>query len=162
MNFSPIAVVGMSCVFPAAPDTDTFWRNIINKKDATVPVPQDRWVAAKDRVISPVHAPDKAVSNRAGLITDFQLDPSGLDLDPELLNALDPMHHLVLETGRNAFNQVNLGGAETPESFIASGNLKLDHFRSVLKRYGKQGGLLRTQLYTPATLPVSETRDPGP
>lgn len=61
-----------------------------------------------------------------------------------------------------AVNQVNLGGSETPESYISSGNLKLDHFRSVLKRHGKEGGLLRSQLYTPATPPVSETRDPGP
>jgi len=61
-----------------------------------------------------------------------------------------------------AINNVNLGGADTPETYISSGNLKLEHFRSVMKRQGKQGGFLRSQLYTPATLPVSETRDPGP
>jgi hypothetical protein len=61
-----------------------------------------------------------------------------------------------------AVNQVNLGGSDTPESYISSGNLKLEHFRSVMKRQGKQGGLLRSQLYSPATTPVSETRDPGP
>jgi hypothetical protein len=59
-------------------------------------------------------------------------------------------------------NQVNLGGADTPESYISSGNLKLKHFRQVLKRQGKRGGVLATQLYTPATPPVSQTRDPGP
>jgi 3-oxoacyl-(acyl-carrier-protein) synthase/3-hydroxymyristoyl/3-hydroxydecanoyl-(acyl carrier protein) dehydratase len=59
-----------------------------------------------ERVISAVHAPDKAVSNRAGLISDFKLDPTGLDLDPDLLDSLDPMYHLVLETGRNALGQV--------------------------------------------------------
>jgi hypothetical protein len=59
-------------------------------------------------------------------------------------------------------NQVNLGGADTPDSYISSGNLKLKYFRQVLKRQGKRGGVLATQLYTPATPPVSQTRDPGP
>lgn len=106
MKFSPIAVVGMSCVFPGAHDTDTFWRNIIDKKDATASVPPERWIAPMEQVVSDTHAPDKAVSTRAGLIHDFRLDKSGLNLDPELIDALDPMYHLVLETGRHAFSQV--------------------------------------------------------
>jgi len=112
MNFSPIAVVGMSCVFPGAHDTDAFWRNIVEKRDATVSVPPERWIAPMDRVVSSAYAPDRAVTTRAGLITDFKLDKTGLDIDPKLLDALDPMYHLVLETGRNAFRQIRLGQDE--------------------------------------------------
>ncbi len=112
MNFSPIAVVGMSCVFPGAHDTDTFWRNIIEKKDATAIVPRQRWVAAMDQVVSDRYAPDKALSNRAGLVTGFKLDPDGLDIETALLSTLDPLYHLVLHTGRDALNQVKPGPAE--------------------------------------------------
>jgi 3-oxoacyl-(acyl-carrier-protein) synthase/3-hydroxymyristoyl/3-hydroxydecanoyl-(acyl carrier protein) dehydratase len=116
MKFSPIAVVGMSCVFPGAHDTHTFWQNIVEKKNATMVVPQERWIAPLSRVLSEHHAPDKAVSDRAGLVTDFELDPAGLDLDARLLDSLDPMHHLVLHTGRDAFNQVkSFSGKDVPK-----------------------------------------------
>ncbi len=59
-------------------------------------------------------------------------------------------------------NQVNLGGSDTPDSYITTGNLKLKYFRKVLKRQGKSQGLAATQLFTPSLPAVSETRDPGP
>jgi len=46
--------------------------------------------------------PDRAVSDRAGIITDFSFDPYGLDLDTDLAKNLDPVHHLVLTAGRTA------------------------------------------------------------
>ena len=40
-----IAIVGMSCLFPKAPDLQTYWQNIVNKVDA-VSDPPDDWDAA--------------------------------------------------------------------------------------------------------------------
>ena len=83
---TPIAVVGMACLFPEAPDLNTFWQNIVNKVDATVEVPRDRWIVEPDFMYHPDPMPDKAFSKRSCLIHDFKFDPKGIDLDEELLN----------------------------------------------------------------------------
>ena len=38
-----VAIIGMACVFPGAPDLETFWHNIVNKVDAITDVPPERW-----------------------------------------------------------------------------------------------------------------------
>jgi len=101
---TPIAVVGMACLFPGAPDLNTFWQNIVNKVDATVEVPRDRWIVEPDFMYHSDPMPDKAFSKRSCLIHDFKFDPKGIDLDEELLKELDPLHQMVLSTGREALS----------------------------------------------------------
>ncbi|MGH9223005.1 MAG: type I polyketide synthase, partial [Acidimicrobiales bacterium] len=38
-----VAIVGMACLFPGAPDLDAYWRNILNKVDAVSDVPPEAW-----------------------------------------------------------------------------------------------------------------------
>lgn len=40
--YEPIAVVGMACRFPKAPDLDAFWRLLRHGVDAITEVPKDR------------------------------------------------------------------------------------------------------------------------
>ena len=101
---TPIAVVGMACLFPGAPDLNTFWQNIVNKVDATVEVPSDRWIVEPDFMYHSDPMPDKAFSKRSCLIHDFKFDPKGIDLDEKLLKELDPLHQMVLSTGREALS----------------------------------------------------------
>src|SRR5436305_5888375 len=42
----PIAIVGMSCRFPGAPNPQAFWKLLCAGVDATREVPADRWDAA--------------------------------------------------------------------------------------------------------------------
>ena len=104
--FSPIAVVGLSGVFPGAPDTDHFWDNILHKRSAIDKVPPERWIADPGRVVAAGAHPDKAFTRRAGLVCNFRLDTAGFRLLPGEIAALDPMHHLVLHAGREALRQV--------------------------------------------------------
>ncbi|MGB6013187.1 MAG: beta-ketoacyl synthase N-terminal-like domain-containing protein, partial [Nodosilinea sp.] len=41
----PIAIVGMACRFPAAPNLRAFWRLLTEGQDAIQAVPADRWDA---------------------------------------------------------------------------------------------------------------------
>jgi acyl transferase domain-containing protein/3-hydroxymyristoyl/3-hydroxydecanoyl-(acyl carrier protein) dehydratase len=100
-----IAVVGMAGVFPRARDIQQFLDNIIHKKDAVITVPNHRWPGPVNDFISHQILPDKAVSNKAGLIENFNFDPAGFCVDKDLLSRLDPMHKLVLHAGRDAFSQ---------------------------------------------------------
>src|SRR5690606_23022285 len=43
----PIAIVGMACIYPDAPDLPTFWRNILANHDAIREVPPHRWESAQ-------------------------------------------------------------------------------------------------------------------
>ncbi len=106
-----IAVVSMAGIFPGAPDTGRFITNILEKKESIVRVPEHRWAAPAEVMVthtdrSPI--PDRAASDRAGLITDFHFDPHGLEADREILDNLDPMHHLVLSACREAVGQCSL------------------------------------------------------
>ncbi|MBW2367310.1 MAG: type I polyketide synthase, partial [Deltaproteobacteria bacterium] len=105
-SFSPIAVVGMAGVFPGADDLDTFWQRLCQKQDSIREVPENRWIVHPNQVISSSYMPDKAISKRAGLIDEICLDTQGLSIDADLLNALDPLYHLVLKVGRDAYAQV--------------------------------------------------------
>ena len=102
-NKIPIAVIGMAGIFPGASDLDTFWQNIVNKKDTAIEVPPGRWIAEPEDMVHPDPRPDKTFSKRACLIQDFSFDTKGLDLEEDLINALDPLHLMALHVGRNAF-----------------------------------------------------------
>src|SRR5262249_51697475 len=72
---SDIAVIGMSCILPKAPDVDTFWTNILGKVDAITEVPADRfdWRAYYDP--DPA-ARDKIYSKWGGFIDPVPFDPA--------------------------------------------------------------------------------------
>ncbi len=99
---TPIAVVGMAGIFPGASSVADFWTNIRSGRSAIVDVPEGRWATDPRKTVSQTVEPDRTLSRRAGLIPDFQFDPSGLDIDKDLALCLDPMYHLVLTAGREA------------------------------------------------------------
>jgi len=100
-----VAVVGMSGIFPQAFNTDTFLQNILNKQNAITTVPDHRWGVPVDDFISTRSVEDKATSKKAGLIENFNFDPTGFLIDKDLLAQLDPVHQLVLQAGREAYLQ---------------------------------------------------------
>jgi 3-oxoacyl-(acyl-carrier-protein) synthase/3-hydroxymyristoyl/3-hydroxydecanoyl-(acyl carrier protein) dehydratase len=113
MNKDPaIAIVGMGGVFPGAASLDDFWRNIVAARNMAREVPEGRWVLDPREAYSPEIAPDKVYSLRGCFVEDFQLDPSGLQIDRELLKQLDPLYHLVLHAGRDAFNSARTEGLD--------------------------------------------------
>jgi PfaB family protein len=99
---SPIAVVGMSGIFPGAPDIETFWQNILNRVEAIKTVPEHRWIVPPESICQPEYKTDLACSKHAGLIENFTLDLNGIDIDHDLIGNMDPLYHLVLSAGRDA------------------------------------------------------------
>lgn len=100
---SPIAVVGMGCVFPGAMDLAQFWRNIVGCVDQTREVPAGRWVMCPSRAHAEGVAPDRVLSTRACFVDDFAFDPTGLGVDSRLIDQLDPLYKMVLHAGRDAW-----------------------------------------------------------
>ncbi len=102
----------MAGVFPGASTLDQFWHNIVEKKDACGDIPENRWVARPEDMVSPLPAPDKAFHRRGCLIRDFDFDPNGFAIPADRLRALDPMVHLVLDAGRQAFSAFQSAGMD--------------------------------------------------
>ncbi|RLC01395.1 MAG: type I polyketide synthase, partial [Deltaproteobacteria bacterium] len=102
-----IAIVGMAGLFPKANDLTAFWDNMVNGVGGFAPVGKERWGVEPDTVYSPTPAPDKAYSRIACLLDSIDYDFKDLDIDKKLVRALDPLYHVVLHTGRQAFLNCN-------------------------------------------------------
>ena len=98
----------MAGVFPGAQDTTQFIKNILDKRGSVITVPPERWVAKASTMVCPVHTQDRAISDKAGLITHFQFDPVGFQVDKDLLANLDPVHHFALSAGQRAFESCHI------------------------------------------------------
>ena len=100
----PIAIVGLGGVLPGATKLDDFWRVVERGVDTASEPPPGRWKLDLDQAYTAARAvPDRVYSRKACFVRDFELDPSGLELPPELLDTLDPMVHLALHAGRQAW-----------------------------------------------------------
>ncbi|MGY8813174.1 MAG: beta-ketoacyl synthase N-terminal-like domain-containing protein, partial [Gammaproteobacteria bacterium] len=125
MNNKSIAIVGMGGIFPGARDLDTFWNNIIDRKDNARSPPLDRWSLAINDVYDQRPAPDKVYSNRACFVEEFELDLDGLDIDKALLDSLDPMFSLLLYAGKQAWQDCVTSNLNRKRTGIIIGNIAL-------------------------------------
>ncbi|MFI9236942.1 type I polyketide synthase [Streptomyces sp. NPDC053079] len=84
-----VAVVGMSCRFPQAPDPTAFWRLLTAGASAVTEVPAGRWIL-------PGSAP--AGIRHGGFIDDVdRFDPAFFGISPREAAAMDPQQRLMLE-----------------------------------------------------------------
>ena len=127
MKFSePIAIVGLGGVFPGSPTLDDYWENVARGVDAAREVPDGRWTVSAGDVFDPTPgAPDKVYSTRACFIEGFELDPTGLALEESFLQSLDPMFHLALHAGRQAFESARMGEVDRSRVGVIIGNIAL-------------------------------------
>jgi acyl transferase domain-containing protein len=84
----PIAIIGLGCVLPDAPDVPTFWRNLAAGRCSITEVPRERW--DPDLFWSPDRrAPDRTYSKIGAFVRDFRLDPRRFRVPPRVLAAMD-------------------------------------------------------------------------
>src|SRR5689334_11949345 len=125
----PVAVVGMGGVFPAPGGwcgLDGFWRMIEAGVSAAREVPPGRWPLDPEDVRDPGRGvPDRAYSTRACFVEGFRFDPRGLDVDADLVARLDPVFHLALHAGREAFESARTTGLDRSRVAVILGNIAL-------------------------------------
>lgn len=98
-----VAIVGMGCVFPGAPDLRTYWDNILAKVDAVTEVPASRWDWRRyfdaDRT-----APDRIYSRWGGFVDDVEFDARDFGMTPNSLRSIEPFQLLALLVARAALH----------------------------------------------------------
>ncbi|MFD4601230.1 SDR family NAD(P)-dependent oxidoreductase [Streptomyces sp. NPDC058464] len=98
-----IAIVGMACMFPQAPDLATFWGNVVAGHDAVTEVPVERWDPAVH------HADGTTTSKWGGFLPPIPFDPLGYGIPPASLGHIEPVQLLALEAARRALDNAGYG-----------------------------------------------------
>ncbi|WP_369368844.1 SDR family NAD(P)-dependent oxidoreductase [Streptomyces sp. CG4] len=108
-----IAVIGMACMFPQAPDLSAFWGNVLSGTDAVTEVPPERWDPSVH------HGPqatahDVSASKWGGFLPRIPFDPLRYGIPPASLPSIDPVQLLALETAARALADAGYDQREMP------------------------------------------------
>ncbi len=136
----PLAVIGMGCRFPGgADDPNSFWRLMIDGRDAVSEVPPERWDV--DALYDPdPDAPGKMSTRWGGFLERVeQFDPEFFGISPREAAGMDPQQRLLLEVVWEALenagqNPDRLAGSQTS---VFVGVCNSDYF---LKRFESSRG----------------------
>jgi acyl transferase domain-containing protein len=92
----PIAVIGMSCIFPQAPDVKTFWQNILNGVNS-IGEPLPAWEA--ERYLNS----GRITNAKGGYLKDlFRFDPKEFGIMPNSIDGGEPDQLLALQVAKRA------------------------------------------------------------
>ncbi len=135
MSAPGVAIVGMACVFPGAPDLDTYWRNLRDGVDAITDAPPGR--------LDPVYferdstAPDRLYAKRGGFIDAYAtFDAVGFGVMPVAAEGAEPDQLLALQTTARALDDAG----------YAEGTFPHDRTSVILGRGNYLGaGMMRVQ-----------------
>ncbi len=108
----PIAVIGMSCRFPGAPDCESFWQLLHDGVDAIGKVPSDRWnMDGYDN--QAFNAPEILPARYGGFLQGVdRFDTQFFGISPREAASMDPQQRLLLEVSWEALENAGLA-AET-------------------------------------------------
>ncbi|MFI2205226.1 SDR family NAD(P)-dependent oxidoreductase [Streptomyces sp. NPDC020192] len=98
-----IAIVGMACMFPQAPDLASFWANIVTGRDAVTEVPPERWDPAVH------HTAGSTASKWGGFLPRIPFDPLRYGIPPASLGSIEPVQLLSLEAAWRALEDAGYG-----------------------------------------------------
>ncbi|HUB32064.1 MAG TPA: beta-ketoacyl synthase N-terminal-like domain-containing protein, partial [Bryobacteraceae bacterium] len=103
-----VAIIGMGCLLPKAPNVRAFWANILNKVDAIGDVPKERFNV--DAYYDPDRkAKDKIHSKWGGFLDAVPFDPMRYGIPPNALPSIDPLQLLALVTVDQALRDAGYG-----------------------------------------------------
>jgi len=97
----PIAIVGLSSLFPDAENLQQFWSNIFSAKDAITDVPETHW-KVEDYYDADPNAEDKTYCKRGGFIPKTPFSPVEFGIPPNALDVIDVLQLLSLNVAKSA------------------------------------------------------------
>ncbi|WP_406281965.1 beta-ketoacyl synthase N-terminal-like domain-containing protein [Embleya sp. NBC_00896] len=124
-----VAIVGMACVLPGAPDLPTYWRNILAGTDAVTEVPRERWDV--ERYFAPGTEPGASArgsikgagpgavpagrtpSKWGGFVPAIPFDATAYGIPPASLASIEPAQLLALHVASGALADAGYGPGRT-------------------------------------------------
>jgi acyl transferase domain-containing protein/phosphopantetheinyl transferase len=154
MKPDDIAIVGMACLYPGAPDLDTYWQNILSKVDAITDPPPGAWDV--DVFYDPDStANDRVYCKRGGFLGPVAyFDPLEHNIMPLAVEGGEPDQWLALRVARAAFADAGYRD-EIPDRHRTAVILGKGNYPNRGNATGMQHGLIVQQ-----TLEILKTLNP--
>lgn len=135
MKQSDVAIVGMSCHFPGANDYDSYWQNLVAKKNSIQEIPADRWC------ISTHYSPEKnqinkSISKWCGLIEDIKsFDNEFFNISPIEARNMDPQQRLLLQESWHCIEDsaIPLSTLQKAKTAVFAGAMTSDYLLTLNK-----------------------------
>jgi acyl transferase domain-containing protein/acyl carrier protein len=96
----PVAVVGVSALFPGSPEAERFWRNIVEGVDLFSDVPASHWNVDDYYHPSPSAQDNKVYATRGGFLPDVDFAPMDFGIPPNVVPATDTAQLLGLRVAQ--------------------------------------------------------------
>ena len=112
LRAEPIAIVGHAVRFPGAPDSDSLWHLLQERRHAITDVPAERWNAEEYFDPDP-DAPGMMSTRRGGFLPAVdRFDAHFFGVSPREADSMDPQQRLVLETSWRALEDAGIAPAD--------------------------------------------------
>ncbi|MEP4592548.1 MAG: beta-ketoacyl synthase N-terminal-like domain-containing protein, partial [Ilumatobacter sp.] len=104
----PIAVVGVSALFPGSTDSTGFWNDIVAGTDRMTAVPSTHWLV-DDHYDPDITAPDKTYGRRGGFLDTVELDAMQFGIPPSSVDSTDTAQLLALIVAQRVLDDATRG-----------------------------------------------------
>lgn len=95
-SFEPMAIIGMSGIFPMARDLDEFWKNLLDGRDCIQEIPKERW-DWRAYEGDPMKEINKTNIKWGGFIDGIdEFDPLFFGISPREAEIMDPQQRLLM------------------------------------------------------------------
>ena len=119
-----VAIVGIACRFPGAPDQRAYWRNLCSGIESITFLTDNELAAAG---VPAERLGDSAYVKAAPILPDIdQFDAAFFEYSPTEARLMDPQHRLLLEVAWEAFEDAGYRPAGVPRPagvFVGTGGV---------------------------------------
>ena len=156
-----IAVVGMGCRFPGAPNVNEYWRLLCDPQPQFGAIPDSRWRHGSFRNAD-TRDPYAAYTGAMAIMPDVDMfDAAHYGIPPQRARSMDPQHRLLVDLAREAIQDAGweASGFDTAETSVSWGCPRAATVRSARSISGC--GKSRPASSAPRRrLPGGQKRDP--
>ena len=135
-QYEPIAVVGMGCRFPGAPNPETYWQLLQDGVDAITEVPEQHWDARAYYDPNP-NLSGKICTTYGGFIPHLkEFDAAFFRIAPREAISLDPQQRLLLEVTWEALENGGIAAEQLQgsQTGVFIGICGVDYWHQLLNR----------------------------
>ncbi|MFD7258299.1 type I polyketide synthase [Streptomyces sp. NPDC059874] len=105
-----IAITGLGCRFPGAPDVHGYWKLLMSGERQFSAVPSERWNHETFHEPGNRSAPNAAYTDQVAFLDDVdRFDALYYGVPPARARTMDPQHRLMLDVTREALDDAGLG-----------------------------------------------------
>jgi len=108
VSTTPLAIIGIGCLFPKAEDGTAYWTSIREGIDAISDIPATHW-RVQDYFHQDPKSPDMTYGQRGGFLAEVPFNPMEYNIPPATLEAIDSSQLLGLVVAGQALKDAGYG-----------------------------------------------------